>query len=427
MTALTLSFLDRQMIAILVEPIKADLNISDTQIGLLQGLAFSMFYALMGLPIAKLADAKSRKNLVAGGIFLWSLMTCLSSTARNYTMLFLARIGVGVGEATLSPSTYSMLADYFPKEKLSGAMSVFQLGIFFGAGVAFVFGGFLIGYLEGLDPATAPFFLRGEPWRIAFVIAGLPGIVLALLIYFCVREPERRASPGESAGDTSIIGTLKMLAAMRRSYWGLFGGFALHAIALNALLAWLPTVFIRTFDYAPHEAATIVGLSMFVFGAAGALSGGRLSDMLFRRGSDSAPLVVGVIAALGTALPLVLLMFGLLSKQAAPWVLGVCLYFTAFPAGPGPAAVQLITPVRMRAKASALYLITLGLVGLTLGPLLPPLVSDHILHDDQQLAMGLAVVCILVCAVSATLFQLGRNGFKARYRELYITEQPEPA
>ena len=189
--AFIFSIADRIIIALLVDPIKTDLGLSDTDLGIMMGLAFAIFYALMGLPIGRLSDRHSRRSIIAVGIFLWSLMTAACGLARNFSELFLARVGVGVGEATLSPAAYSMIADSFPREKLGRAISVYQSGAFFGVGLALIFGGIAIRFAAGAESVDLPLIGTVAPWQMAFIAIGLPGILVAALM-FTVKEPVRQ-------------------------------------------------------------------------------------------------------------------------------------------------------------------------------------------------------------------------------------------
>ena len=180
--AYVLSFVDRIIMSLLVIPIQKDLDISDTQMGLLMGLAFAIFYTVVGIPIARLSDVKSRKIIVSIGIFLWSIMTAVCGLARSFLELFLARIGVGVGEATLSPAAYSMIADYFPENKLGKAIAVYQSGALFGSGIAFIIGGAIVGLIVNSSATSLPFLGELQPWQLAFIIVGLPGVLMALVI-----------------------------------------------------------------------------------------------------------------------------------------------------------------------------------------------------------------------------------------------------
>src|SRR5882672_1891382 len=183
MVCYALSFVDRQILSLLVGPMKRDLALSDTRIGLLQGLAFALFYGLMGLPLGRLADTRNRRNVIILGVVLWSFLTGACSAARSFWSLFLARMGVGVGEATLSPSAFSLISDYFPKEKLATAMSVYSMGIFIGSGLANIVGGAVVDAVRELPAVTLPLLGTVAPWRFTFLIVGAPGLVIALLLY----------------------------------------------------------------------------------------------------------------------------------------------------------------------------------------------------------------------------------------------------
>ena len=205
--AALIAFIDRQVVAIVVEPMKADLGVGDAQIGWLYGV-FAVFYAIAGLPIAWLSDHKSRKHIIAAGIFLWSLMTMACGLSRTFWQVLLARIGVGVGEATLSPATTSLIGDYFPRERIPLALTVFQTGPVIGSGIAFVIGGLVLSIVEEVDPLVLPYFGELQPWQQTFVYLGLPGVVLAFL-FLVIREPVRRMLPGSDGKASTIWDTLQ--------------------------------------------------------------------------------------------------------------------------------------------------------------------------------------------------------------------------
>ena len=188
------SFVDRQIINLLVEPIREDLQLTDTQISLLQGIAFALFYTLMGIPIARLADVSNRRAIIAVGVFLWSLMTAMCGLAKSFGQLFAARIGVGVGEAALSPPAYSLFTDYFPPGKVTRAIAVFTGGSFLGAGLAYIIGGFVVDFVTRLDVVEVPVFGQIRAWQMAFIVVGLPGILLALLVFFIARTGAQGAA-----------------------------------------------------------------------------------------------------------------------------------------------------------------------------------------------------------------------------------------
>jgi MFS family permease len=215
MLAYVFSFVDRQVLALMIEPIKKDLHLSDTQFSLLQGFAFSLFYAVMGMPLAYLADRFARPRIIATGIALWSLATAACGISQNFVQMFLARLSVGVGEAALSPGTYSMLSDYFPKEKLGRAVGIYSLGSFIGGGMAFLIGGYVINLLKQVTTTTVPLLGDVRSWQLTFLIVGLPGFLVALLFILTVRDPQRKGLVQDSAGQAKRVSMIDSLRFIR--------------------------------------------------------------------------------------------------------------------------------------------------------------------------------------------------------------------
>ena len=287
MLAYIFSFVDRQILALMIEPIKRDLGLSDTQFSLLHGLAFSLFYAFMGIPIALLADRYSRPRIIAIGVAFWSLATAVCGLSRNFAQMFLARIGVGVGEAALSPATYSMLSDMFPRDRLGRAVGVYSIGSFIGGGLAFLIGGYVINLLKRVDTVVLPLLGALRPWQVTFFVVGLPGLLVALLILLTVRDPGRRGlrlGADGRASKPSIGDTFRFLARHRRTFCCHFLGFSFYAMALFALLGWTPAFYMRKFGLSPTEAGYMLGAVVLAANTAGVFCGGWLMDALARRG-----------------------------------------------------------------------------------------------------------------------------------------------
>jgi len=229
MIAYIFSFVDRQILALMIEPIKADLQISDTQFSLLHGLAFSLFYAFMGMPIAYLADRFSRPKIIAVGVVFWSLATAACGMSKNFLHMFLARIGVGVGEAALSPSAYSMFSDMFPKEKLGRAVGIYSIGSFVGGGLAFLVGGYVIAMLKDMNTIEVAVLGAMKAWQLAFFIVGLPGIVVGLLIWLTVRDPARKGLQVDAQGQAKKVAMsdgLRFLGRHRATFTCHYLGFS---------------------------------------------------------------------------------------------------------------------------------------------------------------------------------------------------------
>jgi MFS family permease len=408
--AYVFSFIDRSILALLVGPIRADLGISDTQISLLHGLAFAIFYTLLGVPVASLADRRNRRNLIAIGVAFWSLATAACGLARNFWQLFVARVGVGVGEAALSPAAYSMIADSFPANRLGRALSVYTLGAFAGMGLAFVIGGAVISSVATGSNVILPLVGALRPWQLVFFIVGLPGLLVAVWI-LTLTEPVRRdvTLAGEASG-------LKPLRRYMRAHWRAYtahlAGFALLGIVLNSLTAWTPTLWIRNFGLTPGEAGLRLGLLIVLFGTSGVIAGGWWSDREQRLGRVDGPMRAGVVSAMGA------LLFGAIAPIATNLDLMLLLYaplvfFSTFAWGAAPAAVQIMTPGPMRAVASAIYLFFLNLVGMGLGPLFTATATDYIFGDDLAVGMSLALVVSAAAGLSAVLLAWGCRHFRA--------------
>ncbi len=263
MVAYTFSFLDRKIVDLMIGPIRRDLGISDHEFGLLVGAAFGLFYTLMGLPLGWLADRYPRKRIIAIGIAAWSVMTAAGGLAKNFWQLFLARMGVGVGEATLSPSTYSMLADSFDKERLPRAMSLYTTGLFIGAGLALIVGGQVISHVETMPPVTLPLIGQVFSWQLVFIIVGMPGLLVALWVLDAHRTDAQRARPITCRSASCFVS------------WASIGSCSSHSSSAPAATpcsamptSWYPELFIRTWGWDAAEAGRINGLSSLIAGSA---------------------------------------------------------------------------------------------------------------------------------------------------------------
>lgn len=401
MVAYLFSYVDRQILSMLVGPIKADLGLSDTQISLLHGLAFAVCYTLLGVwPIGKWADTGNRRNIIAGGVFLWSLMTALCGRAYSYTTLFIARVGVGVGEAALTPTAYSMLADYFPPERRGRALSLFATGVYFGIGAAIMITGLVVQLVASAPSVVLPLFGEVRSWQVAFLVLGPPGILVALWT-LTIKEPPRRETPGQD----SIAGFSDVLRYMRAHsgfYAALTGGISLLTLLFNALAFWAPAHMIRVHGLEPVRIAFTYGPLMFVFGALGIVAGGVLADRLRQRGHKDAELRVGAWSALALW-PLAIATFQASDPTWMFALLAPTLFFSSFPFGAASAALQLVTPNRLRARTSAAYLLVINLTGIGFGATAASLVSDYVLRDDTRIGDGVTAVAAVALPFAALL------------------------
>jgi MFS family permease len=412
----TLSYVDRTILTLMVKPIRATLQITDLQISLLHGLAFAVFYTLLGVPIARLADRRSRRNLILGGLVLWSAMTSACGMARSFGSMFLARVGVGVGEATLSPSAYSMLSDYFPPNKLTRALSVYSAAIYIGAGLALIGGGTMIALVP---PITLPVIGLLQPWQSVFLLVGLPGLPLALLL-LTVREPARI---GRTAAAASLRDVFGQLRSQGRAYGFLIGGYALSSLMWNGAQGWIPTFFIRTFGWTPAQTGLRYGSALLVFGALGVVGGGLLAGYRRNRGKTLANLEVGVLSALAAA------PFAIIAPllPTAEWSMAAwCgfIFFGSFPYGAAAAAFQEITPNQMRAQVSAIYLLGINLAGIGLGPTVVAFFTDKVFGNDLSLRYSLALTAALAAPFAALLLAAARRPYAAVLQNSAAVETP---
>jgi MFS family permease len=397
----TFSFIDRLILAFLVGPLKADLHLSDTQIGLLLGLAFAIFYAILGVPMGFVADRTNRRNLIIVGVLLWSLMTTFGSVAGSFATLALARMGVGVGEATLAPAAFSMIADYFPKERLSSALSVYAMGIQIGAGLALMVGGLVVQAVMHLPDVSVPVFGSMAAWRVTFLIVGIPGALIAALLA-TVREPVRRRLAASSA--TRPMQSVRRVVAELRARWQSASGvsiiMACQAMSNYAFGSWTPAYFERIHHWPKSHAGLVLGALTLGCGCVGLFCGGRLSDRWLKRDVHEAPLRVGLVSLVGVAITLVPAML----TPSAGWTIALLIpavFFLALPIGCSYASIQMIFPNEVRGAVSAVMLLVLNLFGLTLGTLLPGLLDDRLFHNDQMLGASIAITAGIASSIGA--------------------------
>ena len=407
-----LSYMDRVILSLLVAPMKRDFGISDTQVGLMQGLAFALFYTVLGLPIGRIADTRNRRNLIAAGVVLWSFFTALCSLAGSFWSLFLARMGVGVGESTLSPSAYSLISDYFPRERLGVAISVFYMGVFLGTSASLLLTGSVIDALAHTPVVTLPLLGTLAAWRITFLIVGVPGLLFALLCY-TIREPQRRGLARSSAGGTrlDLRAAFGEIGRRRASLIGISLGSVFQAVPSYALISWTPTYFQRVYGWTAGQSGRWLALLLLTAGCAGMYAGGRISDAWQRRGIAEGPLRVGVICGIGT-----LVMPAAYLAPRAEWTLPMLapgIFFLSMAMGTSAAALQRIFPNQVRGQVSAFYLFLLNLGGLTLGPLLPGYFNDHLFHNPRMIGASLAITM----GVSAVLMLAAFRSTYGAYRK----------
>ena len=385
--AYVFNFVDRQIPSMLVEPIKADLGLTDTQMGFLTGPAFALFYSTLGIPIARLADLRSRVNIISIGLALWSAMTVVSGLVQNFVQMALARIGVGVGEAALSPPAHSLLSSYFPPERRATALGIYAMGIH-------------IGILFG---ALAGDFLREVwGWRVAFIAVGAPGVLLALVIYLTVREP-----PKPPAAEAPPVGEVFRFLWRLPSFRHASLGMGLTAFAGYSFASWAPTYLERVHGMVGTERGIKYGLVLGIGGAIGSVLAGWLADRFGQR-DVRWWLWVPALATVGPLAFTLPFFFGDEPNRALA-VVFPGLLIAAMYQGPIFATVQSLAKEQMRAVASGLLLFATNIIGLALGPPAVGFLNDHVFahHGDDAIRYSMAAVLIVMGVWGLAHFLLG--------------------
>jgi MFS family permease len=393
--AYVLAFVDRQILSLLVEPIKHDLRISDTRVSLLQGVSFAIFLAISGLLMGRLVDKARRVTLVAVGIAVWSAMTAGCSLASTFLQLFVCRMGVGIGEATLTPAAHSIVADTFSRARLGVALGIFGIGSYIGSGLALVLSALVISHLPKAGFVELPLMGTLHPWQAVFLVVGLPGLLVSAWVY-CLDEPQRRST--QSLPSLTEVSQYFRWNAASILLVNLMG--ALASMAIYGSSAWIPTYFIRTFGWTAAQTGMLYGLVITICGTIGVVGGGALSDFAVSRGITSGRPLVMALASLCAA-PVAAITPLANSAEASLALAVPFMLLTTISLGTLPAAQQAITPDRMRGLAAAFGVFVVNLIGLGLGPMLVAVITDRVFHDPSKLRYSLAIVLPAALLISA--------------------------
>ena len=402
LSAYAVSLVDRQILSLLIEPVRRHFEITDTQISLLAGIAFVIFYTLLGLPFGRWADTGNRRNIVVAGMLLWCVATVCCGLAGNLLTLFLARMLVGVGEAALGPSAYSLIADSFPPGPRARAISVYTTGVFLGTGSAPVFGAAAVSAASRAADLNLPIVGQLEGWQTAFVLVGVPGLLVAVLIALIIREPVRH---GQSAGRAPWTTTIRHLGSRGGAPLMLIIAFALNGLVNYGLITWVPSLFIRQYGWKAASIGSTYGLILMLAGSAGVLTGGWLAS---RKNRADWPIVISRWAML--AIFVLLLSFGASSTPVGTLVLlGLLAYLIGIPAALAPVAIFEITPNEMRGQFSALYLLGATLLGLGFGVTAIAAVKDYVLAREDGLGLAMTIVLALSALLAHYLLRLAER------------------
>lgn len=404
-----LSYLDRQVMSILVSPIQADLGFSDTQIGLLLGPAFMVFFVLAGMPMGRIADQHNRARLLCFGVLVWSAGTVFTGLSNSFAGMMVSRAAVGLGEACVVPAAFSLIADYFAPEKRGRAASWVTVGLPIGAASALFGGGMMLKWADGLNGAALPLIGARAPWEIVLVSFGAVGIVVALLT-LTLREPRRAAVPGVApAGE--VAGFTPFLRRYKGPLTLILLPYVLLTYMQVAIILWVPTLLTRRHGMDPADAATLYGVITLTIPVLAATTGGWIADWLLRRHAAGPFLLVTWLSPL--YLPGVL--FFTLGQSLPMAVLGLCIISlvggvcstTVY------ASIQNVAPAQFRGRILALFNLLAQLAGIGLGPLLVALVTDNLFADRSMLHLAMIVAVAPACVVTSICGVIGRRHFAA--------------
>ena len=404
------AFIDRQIPSMLVEPIKQDFNLTDSQIALLGGAAFSIFYAIMALPIGYAVDRYQRTKVLGTGIFLWSLMTALAGLANSFGKLFGARIGVAVGEAVMAPTSVSLVSDSFPENKQGKPMGIITAGVYIGIGITLLGGGILIDYLTSIGGITLPLIGYLKPWQATFMIVGIPGLVLAIAAFY-LKEPQRL----EEQIDTQLKDRKNVflhLKEHRKTLIPMFGGLIFMALIFYSFSFWAPTMMIRTFDISLTEVGFILGMITIISSITGTIAAGSAVDYLRNKNYSDAPVRAAMIAVILALPPIISLSF--VQSELGAWIcIALYLLFISSFAPLGLLAISGVSTGNVKGQTAAIHAFLMMAFGLSLGPQLTAFFTDFVFVDPNLLINSVSLTGLIVLPISALLFKLSLS----RYRE----------
>lgn len=411
MLAYMLSFMDRVLISLMIDPIRSDLGLGDTQVGLLVGFGFVLLYSVMGIPFGVMADNGNRRNLMVFGVLGWSAATAVSGFAGGFLSLLAARAMVGIGEATLSPAAYSTIADRFEKRRLGFAVSLYNMGVSLGGGVAMLFGGMLVAWAMKTSVPMPWGELTG--WRLAFVAVGLLGVPLAALMMLTVREAPRRRGNVKAPPLSALF---ELAKTHKKAFTGVVFGYSILVIAAYGAMLWAPVHFARAHGLTPAQVGLAFGIIIGLFGTIGLAVGGILSDRSAKRGHVDAPVRV-VLASAIIQFPLLMGAYLVTDTTIALILAAAGMATVSTIGGLQAATLQILTPASMRGRMTAIYLLVANMAGMGLGPLVIGFVSEHMFDGSASLGKALAVVTGVSLTVGISLLIFAKKAIIAAVQD----------
>ena len=406
----TFSFIDRQVLNLLVVPIQNDLNITDTQISALQGLAFVITYVGLCVPIGRIIDKTHRVSVMIIGLLVWSAATIACGFSKNYISMFIARMGIGAGESTVHPGSISILGDYFDSDKIASPMSIYLLGPYLGAGIAMIFGAQVLDWTSQMDSNfILPLVGEVAPWQLTFIAVGLPGVLVACL-FLTIREPKRRIQEIESQEAPSF----KKIAEYIKNNWQVYGaiiiGNSCLIILLYGLQSWVPTMLLRVYEWDLIQSGRIYGLIAMFAGSAGVLSGPFVLNLMNKNNIDAPHFKLAIFGISMASLSLVLLPFQANVNIALIFVT-LASFFVTLPLAGTSSAMVIVSPNRIRGVITGIYVVVTSVFGLVLGPFLVASSTDFIFQDPNAVAKSLALVSVLIGPVGIFFMLKGVDTF----------------
>ena len=429
MIGMVFSIIDRQIIALLVEPIKADLGLTDTQFSLLLGPAFVVFYVLFGFPFGLLADRMQRRHVIALGVTIWSAATVMCGAAWSFLTLAAARATVGAGEASLMPSSMSVLSDLFSRERLPFVTGIFSVSMHIGGASAMLIGGVILSLFADTPSIAVPLLGDLAPWQLTFVIVGMPGFILAA-IFMIIPEPRRKLAPAHETDMREAatpdpadqpVNQTALIAFMKRNKRTIavqFAAASILTIGTYAFTSWAPAYLIRAQGLSSSDAAFVLGVILLLCGPAGTVGGGALSTWLTKnKGCVDAPWLVMMLSAAGTGV------FGAVAFMSPVQAVGIAflgaaILFGSLYIGVIHAALQVITPNQLRGRMAAIMLIFMTGIGATSGPVLVALLTDYLFADPMKVGFSITIIVAFVGISVSTLLGFNLGSYRQSYRRI---------
>lgn len=407
--------IDRQILSVMIEPMKKDFGISDTQAGLLVGAAFSITYGIAGLPIARFADQTNRRNLIAASIAFWSLFTTLTGLCQNYWQIFLARLGIGIGESGYGPAAWSIATDNFPREKVAMATGTYGIGAMVGTGMAMFMGGAVLNFVEGMPEVALPFGGVIRPWQWAFIIVGLPGLLWAAVVMTTKEPPRRGVAAGKKAAKVPLAELGKWMKDDWRTYLAVIPSSGMKQLIAAGQQIWGVAFFHREFGWSVADAAIGMGAMTIIVSPIAMILGGKLSEHLARKGRHDANLRIVIYGLMGS-IPVLALAPQMPNGYLSLVLFGLGIFIGTLGFGPGIAAFQVITPNRMRAQVSALSQFGSNVLAYALAPLIVALFTDYLFRDESALKHSMTLSTLSMGILALILAIQGLKPYERSYQ-----------